>query len=65
MTTTGVTNRELPAGTARLTIDVPRHLHRRLRLKAAVEDTTMTSIVVALLASMLDAVEAERDDARR
>ncbi len=64
MTTTSTTNRERPPGTARLTIDVPRGLHKRLRVHAAQTETTMTDIVVALLAAVLTDADAQRADRR-
>lgn len=45
------TSRTRPAGTARLTMDIPHTLHRWLRVRAAYEDTTMTEIVVRMLQS--------------
>ncbi len=54
MSTKSTTTRELhPSGTARLTIDIPRDTHRRLRVHAAEKETTMTSIVLGLLATAL------------
>ncbi len=62
MTTTS--SRERSSGSARLTVDIPRDIHRRLRIRAAETETTMTALVVALLASMLPDGNADHTDRR-
>ncbi len=62
MTTTS--SRKRPSVSARLTLDIPRDIHRQLRVHAAQKETTMTDIVVALLATVLPDADTERTDRR-
>ncbi len=64
MTSTSTTTRERPPETARITMDIPRDLHRRLRIRAAVEQTTMTALVVEVLTTVLPAGNADHTDRR-
>lgn len=62
MTTTS--SREQSSGSARLTLDIPRDVHRRLRIRAAETETTMTDIVLGLLATVLTDGDTGRADRR-
>ncbi len=51
--------------TVRLSMDVARDLHHRVRVRAAEADTTITRYVVETLVLRLDAEDAERTDRDR
>lgn len=46
-----------PRPLSRLTIDIPPAVHKRLRIKAAQDDTTMAAIITEQIVRVLDADE--------
>lgn len=60
MGTTTARRKRRNIGTVRLSMDVTRDLHRRVRVRAAEADTTITRYVVETLTLRLNAEDAER-----
>ncbi len=52
------------AGTVRLSMDMTRDLHRRVRVRAAEADTTITRYVTEMLEQRLSAEGAEPEEGR-
>lgn len=50
---------------ARMTINLPEHLHKRLKYQAFMRDTTMTRIMERATAGLVDYLEADNSEISR